>query len=205
MDGPNILRCSSRYFARNWLNPQPLDPQILSAAQESVRRRLAILQRASPPILSRSTISHLEGSLPKLFHSENVQVLTHGDLSLTNILVDEDTCAITGIIDWSTASVRPFGLELDVLFLMSGYMDMEGWHDYSCREKIHTTFWHEFWNAIGLEGQMMRDEVRVMAETAAQIGAILRYAFQRDESGAPTERTATSEVMLKYLKAMVSD
>lgn len=71
-------------------------------------------------------------------------MLTHGDLSLTNILVDETSHQITGLVDWSLATVSPFGLELDFLLLTMGYMDFSGWHDYECKALLQTAFWDEF-------------------------------------------------------------
>ncbi|KAM0669345.1 hypothetical protein ACQRIT_004318 [Beauveria bassiana] len=34
-------------------------------------------------------------------------VLTHGDFSDSNILVDPDTLAVTGFLDWGTADIMP--------------------------------------------------------------------------------------------------
>jgi Ser/Thr protein kinase RdoA (MazF antagonist) len=63
-----------------------------------------------------STLSGLETILPLLFLNEHPQVLTHGDFSKTNVLVNPDTYEVTGIADWSLAAVQPFGIELDCLF-----------------------------------------------------------------------------------------
>jgi aminoglycoside phosphotransferase (APT) family kinase protein len=78
-------------------------------------------------------LSRLIEVLPSLFSQDHPQVLTHGDLSLTNILVDETTFEITGIVDWSLTGVMPLGMELDILFLTTGFMTLHGWHDYACK------------------------------------------------------------------------
>lgn len=111
----------------------------------------------------------------------------HGDLPRTNILVDEDTYKTTGIVDWSLAAILPFGMDLDCLFLITGYMNLDGWHDYSCHLQLHEAFWTEFWLASGVRDDARRDQVRDMAERSAKIGAILRYAFQRNADGSPSE------------------
>lgn len=168
---------------------------------ERIQRRLALLIRSSS-LLSASTLTELEHSLPILFTWEYPQVLTHGDLSLTNILVDEDSYAITGIIDWSLTTIFPFGMELDCLFLTTGYMSRSGWHDYASRRRLHEAFWDEFWSASGVEGDEQRDKVRDMAERAAKIGAILRYAFERNADGSPSEALASSGALTwRYLQA----
>ena len=39
-------------------------------------------------------------------------VLTHSDLSNTNILVDSDSGHLTGVVDWADARIEPFGIAL---------------------------------------------------------------------------------------------
>lgn len=135
-----------------------------------------------------------------LFSQEYPQVLTHGDLSRTNILVDKNTFEITGIVDWSLAGVLPFGMEMDCLFLMTGYINFSGWHDYACRSQLQIAFWDEFWTVSGIEDSK-RQKVRTLAESAAKIGAILRFAFQRNGDGPSSEIAATSDRTSKYLNA----
>lgn len=136
-----------------------------------------------------------------LFSLEYPQVLTHGDLSRTNILVDKDTYEITGIVDWSLVTVLPFGMELDCLLLTTGYMDLSGWHDYACRSQLQMAFWDEFWTASGVEDGVCRQKFRVLADSAAKIAVVLRYAFQRNANGSASEVVLASDKMSKYLNA----
>lgn len=159
-----------------------------------VQRRLNLLTGWPSSILDPAEISELERSLPTLFGQEYPQVLTHGDLSVTNILVHEDTYEITGIVDWSLAAILPFGMELDCLFLTTGYMVRDGWHDYACCFQLREAFWSEFWTASGIKDSARRN-VRNMAERAAQIGAILRYAFRRNANGSPSEALASEDAL----------
>ncbi|KAJ5803384.1 uncharacterized protein N7503_005834 [Penicillium pulvis] len=66
----------------------------------------------------------------QLAHAEHPTVLTNGNLSLTNVRVDEATYEITNIVDWSLAKVLPFGMDLDDLFLVTGYMGLWNWVNY---------------------------------------------------------------------------
>lgn len=169
---------------------------------DGVRRRLVLV--SSSCILGASIVSELEHSLPILFRQGYPQVLTHGDLSTTNILVHEDTYEITGIVDWSLAALLPFGMELDCLFLKTGYMDRNGWHDYACCSQLREAFWLEFWSASGIEDSARRN-VRSMAEQAAPIGATLRYAFRRNANGSPSEALASEEALAwSYLRAWLA-
>ncbi|GMF77664.1 unnamed protein product [Aspergillus oryzae] len=61
----------------------------------------------------------------------------------------------------------------------------------------------EFWTVSGIEddSDVYQDNIRSMAETAAKLGAILRYAFNRRADGGPSEVLSTSDAMLGMLKA----
>ncbi|SCV37101.1 uncharacterized protein FFB14_06424 [Fusarium fujikuroi] len=118
-----------------------------------------------------------------------------------NILVDENTFQITGIVDWSLASVMPFGMDLDILFLTTGFMTQDGWHDYACQLLLRDTFWKEFWAASGIEEGERRGRMQGLAEAAGQIGAILRLAFRRNADGSPSEEVLVSESRMKQLRA----
>jgi hypothetical protein len=79
-------------------------------------------------------------NLPSLFNQHYQQVLTHGDFSVMGILVDENEFEIIRIVDWSPATTMPFGLELDILFLTTGYITRNSWHDYACKRLLQNTF-----------------------------------------------------------------
>ena len=118
-------------------------------------------------------------------------MLTHGDLSKIKILLEKDTFEITGLVDWSLAGVLPFGMELDALRLTTGFMDFSGWHDYECWPRLEVAFWAESWAAACIKDSAKREEVRGIAETAAMIGAVLRYAFAQNPDGSPSETVTT--------------
>lgn len=169
--------------------------------QEGIRKRLARLAEESPSILPDSILSQLLETLPSLFSQDHPQALTHGDFSVTNILVDENKFEITGIVDWSTAAIMPFGMDLDILSLTTGFMTKDGWHDYACKRLLRETFWEEFWAVSGIEGEERRGRTRVLTEAAGQIGAILRLAFRRNANGSPSDEVLVSESRMKQLRA----
>lgn len=178
-----------------------MEHQRRAECQAGISYRLAVLKASPSAVVPISIISELETILPLVF--KYPQVLTHGDFSKTNVLVNPDTYEITGIVDWSLAAVQPFGIELDCIFLMTGYMSLSGWHDYACRPRLWEAFWTEFWTVSGIEddGGVRRENIRSMAETAAKIDAILRYAFDRKPDGRPSEVQSTSDIMLRMLLA----
>lgn len=110
-------------------------------------------------------------------------------------MVDKDTYEITGIVDWSLAAILPFGMDLDCLFLTTGYMSHNGWHDYACSPRLREAFSTEFWSATGVRDAARRAQVRDTAERAAAIGAILRYAFQRNADGSSSDVLLSDEAL----------
>ncbi|KAI3332892.1 hypothetical protein F4824DRAFT_514020 [Ustulina deusta] len=193
----------ARYFARCWANPQPVDGQTQSRQQEGIRTRLARLAEKLPSsILPNSVLlSKLIENIPLLFDQNYPQVLTHGDFSVTNILVDKNEFEITGIVDWSLATVMPFGMDLDILFLTTGFMTRDGWHDYACKLLLQGIFWEEFWVVSRIEGEENRGRTQGLAEAACKIGAILRLAFRRNADGSPSEEVLVSESRINQLRA----
>ncbi|KAK8108946.1 Protein kinase-like protein [Apiospora sp. TS-2023a] len=127
------------------------------------------------------TIAELEAEsgISYFFSKEYPQVLNHMDLSETNVLVDPDSYAISGIIDWSLASVQPFGFELWALRRMSGVMSGAGWHDYCSRDVSDGAFWDEFWHATGIKEDQERRDIQRHSLLASKLGLIMQFAFSK--------------------------
>ncbi|UNI20472.1 hypothetical protein JDV02_006553 [Purpureocillium takamizusanense] len=192
----------ARYFARCWSSSRSVHRRPQANQQEEICKRLSRLaEEPLSSILPNATLPKLIEGLPSLFSRDYPQVLTHGDFSVTNILVDRDQFEITGIVDWSLAAFKPFGMDLDILFLTTGFMTRDGWHDYACKARLQHTFWQEFWVVSGIEGDELRSRIRGLAEAAGRIGAILRLAFRRNDDGSPSEEVLRSESRMKQLRA----
>ncbi|KAI1119981.1 hypothetical protein F5Y10DRAFT_273526 [Nemania abortiva] len=197
----NFIRHLARYFARCWLNPQSVDHQTQTGHHEGIRKRLIRLREELPPSIPLyPRLSELIEQLPSLFDEDYPQVLTHNDFSVTNILIDENNFGVSGIVDWSLASVLPFGIDLDILFLTTGFLTRDGWHDYACKPLLQDTFWEEFWAASRITGDKHRGRIRALAEAAGQIGAFLRLAFRRNPDGSPSEEVLVLESRMEQLR-----
>lgn len=198
------------YFARCWIHAQTVSPESLVdklCAMQSWLRRLNESLPSHAQFLS-ATLPALLTALPGLFTPSYPQVITHGDLSLTNILVQPSSLAICGIVDWSLAIILPFGLDLDIQFLTTGFMDHEGWYNYEYGPRMREAFWEGFFLifAGGDWDDKERGKTRQEAETAAKIGAVLRYTFKRNADGsAGTELVDEESTGWKYLKAWFGD
>ncbi|KAI0536685.1 hypothetical protein GGR58DRAFT_514390 [Xylaria digitata] len=174
-------------FIKHLARPQLASRQAQAEQQEEIRRRLTRLMEELPSSsLLYSTVSKLIECLPSLFSQNYPQALTHNDFSVTNILIDENTFEIMGIVDWSLATVMPFGMGLDIIFLATGFMTRDGWHNYARKQLLQDTFWEEIMN---------------LAQTAGRIGAVLRLAFRRNADGSPSEEVSMSESKTKQLIA----
>ncbi|KAH9890326.1 hypothetical protein F4778DRAFT_773218 [Xylariomycetidae sp. FL2044] len=175
----------ARYFARSYAHPQRVGMGARMSNQEQVWNKLSKLKAKSSefPFL-QATLKELDDKLNELYESPYPQVLTHGDLSMVNILIDPDTHAITGLVDWSRASVAPFGLELRAFRMSCGIMNRLGWNDFQCRPRMEALFWEEFFSATEITDPKEQANVREMAELGCKLGAILQFAFENTLSGA---------------------
>lgn len=120
------------------------------------------------------------------------------DLSETNILADRESLAISGIIDWSLASIQPFGFELWALRRTSGIMSGAGWHDYCSREVSESAFWEEFWNVTGIKEDQERSGIQRRSILASKLGLIIEFAFFRTLDGKPLDGVV--EKPARYLR-----
>lgn len=174
-------------------------PELRYIRQAGIRHQLRQFKQRAPSVLPVHIIDELIKALPTLFSAEYPSVLTNGNLSLTNIRVDDATYEIASIVDWSLAKVLPFGMDLDVLFLVTGYMDLSNWMDYECKQFMLDCFWDEF--GASVEPHVARGQGRILAEKAAMIGALLRYGFTRREDGASDSVVSVSDRDIALLRA----
>ncbi|KAJ5725460.1 uncharacterized protein N7483_006817 [Penicillium malachiteum] len=196
----------ARYFARCWSSPQPVDFQVQNGTQEEIHRQLTKVKSTHfESVLPDATILELQRSLPVLFQQTYPQVLTHNDISQTNILVNEETFEITGLVDWSLAKVLPFGMELGTLILATGYMGIGEWHTYTCRQRLIDAFWAEFWAQCQIVDPIRQQEVRSIAMQGAKIASVLHYAFKRNADGTSSEELNITDWALRWLEVSTQD
>ncbi|GAM86560.1 hypothetical protein ANO11243_045740 [Dothideomycetidae sp. 11243] len=72
-------------------------------------------------------------------------VLSHQDLGVFNLLVNEHTGCLLGVIDWAEADFLPFGLNLYMLMWITAHLTLEhGWVRHTDYGHLEETFWHTF-------------------------------------------------------------
>jgi hypothetical protein len=120
----DYTKCYS-FFALAWKSPQPTDPSYRNDLRQTYTSELQLLLTALPVrfhVIIQSCIDSVDAilSLP--------MVLLHKDFGDCNIMVDETTCHLVGVIDWAEAEIGPFGLNLSSLQNLSRKLHLrDGW------------------------------------------------------------------------------
>ncbi|KAG9187276.1 hypothetical protein G6011_05147 [Alternaria panax] len=121
-------------------------------------------------------------------------ILNHGDLIPSNILVDEDTWKITGLVDWSEAEYLPVGTCLYGLEYLLGYLSPADseiapiWTYFDDAAQLRQLFWTRLIDATPELGARMED-VKVMRDVGVLLwhgiawddGAINRVVNEQDD------------------------
>lgn len=134
---------------------------------ETFKKELQILLVSLPerlhPII-RATIA----SLPNILSLP--MVLLHKDFGDCNIMVEEESCHLVGVIDWAEAEIGPFGTNLHSLQdLMSKLHLKNGWIRYEDYDYLERLFWQTFSDQVG-----GLNENTIKAIKAARILGLLR-------------------------------
>ncbi|GAB7354900.1 hypothetical protein MBLNU459_g5534t1 [Dothideomycetes sp. NU459] len=99
----------ARFFALAWKAPQQIDTAQLDRLRERYEKDLHLLLTTLPDRY-RPLIQEALQAMPSIMSLP--MILLHKDFNVCNIMVDEKTCHLTGVIDWAEAEVGPFGLNL---------------------------------------------------------------------------------------------
>lgn len=191
-----------RYFARAWASKYPVEPwELTSIRQARIQDLLRYFERTCLPVVESKTIQDLGEIVPSLFKDGYPQVITNGHLSLTNVRVKDDTYELVNIVDWSMAKILPFGMDLYILFFLTGNMGISDWENYKCKGFLITAFWEQFWIDVQPKGDVDRRNTEKMAMNAGKIGAIFHYAFGREKDGSLSHVVPISDRRQKQLRA----
>lgn len=77
-------------------------------------------------------------------------VLLHQDFGTCNIIVEESSCRLAGVVDWAEAEVCPFGLNLRSLQALTGKLHLrDGWIYYEDYAGLQDVFWDTFKREVG--------------------------------------------------------
>ena len=161
----------SSFFAKTWLAPQDVSETNRDNLRQGYIRDLKVLRGAfsgplSPIIAECLTSIDDIMSLP--------MVLVHRDFGCCNLLVNETTCHLQGVIDWAEATICPFGLNLHSLLAFMGKTHIErGWERFPDYDALQDTFWKVFLHEVG----GLSDETVKVIKKARVLGMLLSHGF----------------------------
>lgn len=201
--------------ARNARADSPMEevPNMLSRCKgkvgSSIIQRLEKLARELPDEQlkerAKSTLTRI-----KTLHDYPV-ILSHGDLIPSNILVDEDTWEITGLVDWAEAEYLPFGTCLYGLEHFLGYLTPHtenltlpsrqppAFVNYEHADQLRELFWSRLFNLVP-DLKTRIEDVRTMRD----LGVFLWYGYAWDDGAIDRVVNETDDVVeLACLRAFL--
>ncbi|KAL2433957.1 hypothetical protein ABEF95_013128 [Exophiala dermatitidis] len=141
----------ARFFALAWKQPQPTEAAYRDQLRQKYLRELHMLLSALPERF-HDIVRHCIDSIDAVFSLP--MVLLHQDFRQGNIIVDELTCNLSGVVDWADASICPFGLNLHHLEAITGKLHRKyGWVRFRDYDDLQTAFWYTFREEVGALSQ----------------------------------------------------
>jgi serine/threonine protein kinase len=158
-------------MALSWKSPQPVTPEYRSSLRQTYLTDLQLL-RAALPSRFHSIVQACIDAIDDIMFLP--MVLLHRDLGSCNIMVDETTCHLTGVIDWAEAEVCPFGLNLHSLQALTGKLHMRnGWTRYVDYDALQEVFWDTLKREVG----GLSEECVATIKLARVLGLLLSSGF----------------------------
>jgi hypothetical protein len=161
-----------RFFALSWKAPQDVDQTYRDSLRLQYQKELQLLLTSLPERF-RPFIQECLNSLPAILSLP--MVLLHKDFGVCNIMVNETSCNLVGVIDWAEAEIAPFGLNLHShQRLISKVHLKHGWiryDDYLILEEI-------FWSTFNEEAGGLSNETIRVIKLARIMGLLLSRGFR---------------------------
>jgi hypothetical protein len=101
-------------------------------------------------------------------------VLIHRDFGVCNVIVNEMTCNLVGVVDWAEAEIAPFGLNLYSHYRLISEINLKNsWSRYDDYVTLEVIFWSTF---IKDTGGLSSDTIRAI-KAARNVGLLLSRGF----------------------------
>ncbi|KNG44385.1 hypothetical protein TW65_08739 [Stemphylium lycopersici] len=146
----------------------------------TIVHRLEKLAAELPGAWLRGIAETMLSDVPRI--ADYPVLLNHGDLIPSNILVDEDTWEITGLVDWAEAELLPFGTCLYGLEHLLGYFTPASlykaptWTYFEEAAQLRNSFWLRLFETVP-ELRVQAWEMRVMRT----VGVLLWHGIAWDD------------------------
>ncbi|KAH6607655.1 hypothetical protein Trco_003968 [Trichoderma cornu-damae] len=143
----NLMADVARFFAISWKTPQKVDSAYRDRLGQEYSQKLQLLLTALPDRFH----PHIQGCIRSMGAILSLpMVLTHREFGYRNLIVNEASCRLVGVVDWAEAEVCPFGLNLKSLECLTGKLLLrDGWKRYEDHADLHRVFWDTFKQEVG--------------------------------------------------------
>ncbi|KAM3510857.1 hypothetical protein MY11210_005519 [Beauveria gryllotalpidicola] len=167
----NFFTDVASFFARSWLAPQSVSLEYRENIKAEYGRDLKRLLNDLPERFQ----PYVETCLASLDDIMSLpMVLVHNDFGCFNLLVDEASCHLKGVVDWAEATIGPFGLNLHSIRSFEGQMHLRnGWSKYPDYDALEETFWAVFTQQVG----SLSDETIRIIKRARLLGLLRSHGF----------------------------
>ncbi|PWY70639.1 hypothetical protein BO83DRAFT_399780 [Aspergillus eucalypticola CBS 122712] len=156
----NLVLDVTKFFALSWKSPQIVDQSYCDITTHFSANQF------------RPLIQNSISSLPAIFSLP--MVLLHRDFGVCNMMVNEITCNLVGVVDWAEAEVASFGLNLHSHQRLISKVHLKGgWVRYDDNVTLEDIFWSTFTNEAG----GLSDETVKTIEAARIVGLLLSRGF----------------------------
>ncbi|CAL5867785.1 uncharacterized protein PFLUO_LOCUS2006 [Penicillium psychrofluorescens] len=163
----NLVADNAKFFALSWKGPQDVDQTYRESLSHQYERDLNLLL-ASLPIRFHPLIKKSLDSLPAIFSLP--MVLLHNDFGSFNMLVDEKSCNLLGVVDWAEAEIAPFGINLYAHDRLISKIHLKhGWSRYDDYRLLDEIFWSTFSQETGVDNET------IQTIKAARIAGVLLW------------------------------
>ncbi|KAF2433742.1 hypothetical protein EJ08DRAFT_706182 [Tothia fuscella] len=168
----NLMTDIARFMALLWKAPQQVSSEYRETLCQKYTSELQLLLSSLPEHL-RHTVQRCLDQLDSVLSLP--MVLLHRDFGTSNILVEDKSCHLTGVIDWAEAEICPFGQNLHSLEAFTGTLRLgNGWKHYEDYKDLQVIFWDTFSDEIGGEWCL---ETKRAIEISRVMGLLLSQGF----------------------------
>lgn len=180
-------------MALSWNSPQSVSAAYREDLRSAYGRDLELLRSGLPkrftPIVQRCI-----DNLDAIF--ELPMALLHKDFGECNIMVDEQTCHLVGVIDWAEAEICPFGLNLHALQQVTGRLHLRnGWSRYGDYDALEEVFRERF--TADVKGDVTQDQLKTI-KLARALGLLLSKGFTSRLKNMPAPKVIGDDEYGRY-------
>lgn len=200
----DLVLTTISYFAASWKSPQTLDPKIKEQLKVDYSRDLELFLEHLPERF-HPAIQQCLDSMSSIFNLLPT-VLLHRDFGLLNIMVDQTSGRLNGVVDWAEAEICPFGQNLCELHEFSSALHRTGSRRlYEDHGALQARFWKVFREEVG----NLSPEVMHAIGMARILGCLLSRGFtnrlMHNSPPAPTKEDERGMYSIRLLDGYLID